>query len=220
MIERCEKDRLLKREQLWMNALQTYDDRFGYNVGMIAGTRAGVPMPLSHAERMRVMHLGKPKSAEHKARIGAGNRGKVRTEEIKVILREAATLQFASPEARARSAAAAKLRNLEGNPFKGKKHSDESRALMSERAQARWAGVPRKPRKPRVYQPKPKHLQRKRGPKPGSCRVDRRSLTADQVIAIRADRAAGMSYSELSEKYDLSVGPLHRLIKGKTYQTL
>lgn len=104
VIEFCDKAHLLHREQVWINALRTFDDDRGYNVSTITGTRRGVRQPVTAVERMRSFLKGRPKSAEHRAKIGLGNSGKVRSEATKAILRKKAADQYSTEEARAKAA--------------------------------------------------------------------------------------------------------------------
>jgi len=97
IIERCNEDRLLRREQIWMNMLQTSDSDFGYNVCPVAGTRRGVPQPMSVSTKMRALHSGRPKSAEHRARISASRKGQIKSSVHIEKLRRAATVQMADP---------------------------------------------------------------------------------------------------------------------------
>lgn len=69
VIEFCAKEDILKREQLWINALKVTSRKFGYNVCPVAGSRAGVPQPKGHAEQIRAIHKGKPKTPEHREKI-------------------------------------------------------------------------------------------------------------------------------------------------------
>ena len=45
-----------------------------------------------------------------------------------------------------------------------------------------------------------------------------RRFSNEQVVAIRNDRAAGMSWRELAEKYNADAGPIRRLTIRKTYK--
>lgn len=214
VIENCAREDLLRREQIWMNALQTCDDRFGYNICTVAGTREGVPQPITVSERMRALHRGKPKSAEHRAKIGAGNLGKKRSDKARAAIAAAVTLQMSDPERRALQA---KYGAMAKPYWKNKKLPQETVEKIRAAHQARWEGVQRKPRKS-YYKPKPADQHLKRGPKPGTPRHDRRSLTAEQVLAIHDAKKVGATYGELVEKFGLDRSSLHRLLTGKTYK--
>ena len=64
---------LLIREQYWIDHYGSFDPKNGYNICAIAGTRRGVPQPESSREASRQRFLGKPKSADHKAKISAAS---------------------------------------------------------------------------------------------------------------------------------------------------
>ena len=75
VIEHCRVEKLLKREQLWINYFRSADERFGYNIAPIAGSILGIKRPLetrkkmSEANRRRGGH-----SAETRRKIGDANR--------------------------------------------------------------------------------------------------------------------------------------------------
>jgi group I intron endonuclease len=76
-------DYQLVREQYWIDKLQAADSKYGFNTAPVAGTRRGVPQPAHMAAISRALHLGKPKSAEHRAKISAGKMGQTKsTDEI------------------------------------------------------------------------------------------------------------------------------------------
>jgi group I intron endonuclease len=104
VIEECLREELLVREQHWIDHHRTTVPLYGYNGCPVAGTREGVPQPPSVAIKMRAFHLGKPKSAEHRAKISAARKGQRKSEEHKQKLRDAANRQYADPAARASAA--------------------------------------------------------------------------------------------------------------------
>jgi group I intron endonuclease len=113
---------LLTREQHHIDRLNAADSRKGYNVCAVAGTREGVPQPASVAEKMRVVHLGKEKSHETRAKMSVAAKARPpKTEEHKQKLREAAQAQFADPAARLHQS---KMQT-------GKRHSIETKAKIS-----------------------------------------------------------------------------------------
>jgi group I intron endonuclease len=93
-------DLLIEREQYWIDQLKSASTESGYNFCPVAGTRRGSKQPPHVAEVLRLAHKGKPKSAEHRAKIGAGNAGKRRSKKTRALLSEIATKQFADPAAR------------------------------------------------------------------------------------------------------------------------
>jgi len=88
---------------------------------VIAAMRSGVidkPRPAQHCENISRANTGKRHTAETKARIGAGNRGRARTEAEKQNLR---------------------LKRLgQPGPNRGKVFSEEHRAALKRAAQLRW----------------------------------------------------------------------------------
>jgi group I intron endonuclease len=95
-------------------------------------------------EKMSRIHKGRPKSEEHKKRIGDSNRGKIVSEEARTNMSRAQKGQKKSPEfCRRRSELVSGEKNPmygkghlvagEKNPMYGKKHSDETRRKISEK---------------------------------------------------------------------------------------
>ena len=126
ILEQVEPDLLLEREQFWMDRLNAYDPRLGFNVAAVAGTRVGVPHSAETKAKMSLAGKGRPKNAEHCAKIGAANKGKVRTFEMKRHLSEI-NIKAVTPEGRLLAAEWAKL----SSGTTGKKMSPESRKKMS-----------------------------------------------------------------------------------------
>lgn len=130
LLDEVAADMLLTAEQAWIDKLNCE-----YNVCKVTGTREGVPQPASVAERLSALFTGRVKTEEHRAKIGAGNKGKVRTEEQKQKAREATLKYFAEhPEAREKN----RIRQL-GTPsaFKGRTHTEETKAIVAAKAKAR-----------------------------------------------------------------------------------
>lgn len=50
LIEYCDKDMLIEREQYWIDHYQSYKSKLGYNVSKTAGSTLGCKMPKSHIE--------------------------------------------------------------------------------------------------------------------------------------------------------------------------
>lgn len=127
--------RLLAREQYWMDELEAADPQKGFNVAPVAGTRRGVPQPPSVARKLRKFFTGVPKSAEHRAKIGAGNRGKVRTEDTKQRISKAVKKLMRTPEARAQAA----VWGAQAEGFRGHSHTEETKQALREAALKRLA---------------------------------------------------------------------------------
>lgn len=61
-IEYCEKDKLLEREQIWINYFNSNNGKFGYNLRKIPNSNLGLKFG--------------PRSEKDKLKIGLGNKGK------------------------------------------------------------------------------------------------------------------------------------------------
>ena len=212
VIEFCKKEHLLAREQIWMNAARSYDSRFGYNTSQVAGTREGVPQPITVADRLRQVHAGKPKSVEHRAKIGAANRGKVRTRATRKKISETVARSM-TPERRIKQA---EYGQLAAPAWKGKSLSDDHRSKIQAAHLARWAGVPRMPRKKRPRILIPLDQRKKTGPRKGTPRPGR-TLTPDQVRTIRAAKAAGEICRTIADRFGVGRKMINKIILRQRY---
>lgn len=125
---------LLAREQYWIDKLRAADGATGYNVAAVAGTRAGVPQPEEMKERYRQERTGIPKSVEHRRKISESQKGKVISQVQREKLRAAALRQWSDPLARE---AQSKRKTGKPSAFKGMSHTDETKAILSEKAKSR-----------------------------------------------------------------------------------
>lgn len=123
---------LLAREQAWIDRHRAEDPKRLFNVCPVAGSRAGVPQPPSVGIKMRALHLGKPKTAEHRRAIGDGQRYRRTTPEQRAHLAEVAREQWADPARREKTMAA-----MRGVPRPREAYSDVARDAFSRGAQAR-----------------------------------------------------------------------------------
>lgn len=105
LLEECSVDNCISRELCWIDVLETMDRKFGYNIAM-AGASAmfGRKHSAKSIAKMKESHKGqdnsvataaaakvtrgKPRSAAVKAKIAAGNKGKVVSEETKQKIRD------------------------------------------------------------------------------------------------------------------------------------
>ncbi len=99
LIETCDPEVLLVREQHHIDSHRSAESRYGFNGCPVAGTRKGSPQPPSVAETMRRVHTGKPKSPEHRVKIAAAHRGKPKhTEESRAKLSAITQAQMQNPD--------------------------------------------------------------------------------------------------------------------------
>lgn len=131
---------LIEREQFWIDQLKAADPSLGYNVGPVAGSRAGVPQPPEVAEANRLRWLGKAKSEAHKAKIGAAHKGRAKTEEERRKTSEAVRRRLAeNPEILLKMRQPKKSGT---NSLKGRKLSEEHKAKLREAQAASVASNP------------------------------------------------------------------------------
>ena len=140
VVEECEISNLLAVEQHWIDKLQATDNRFGYNIALIAGApMRGRKQDESTIEKRRLSRAGYRHSEETKAKIAAAHVGIGHTPEARAKISEAGKRRPKetykarpagwkhSPEAIAKIATAS--RNI----------SDETRAKLSEKTRQSWA---------------------------------------------------------------------------------
>lgn len=79
----CAKEDLIFYEQAALSLYRVAEQRRGYNVASIAGSRLGIP--ISDAVRRKIAKAlqGKTKTPEHTAKVAAANRGIKRTDEAR-----------------------------------------------------------------------------------------------------------------------------------------
>jgi group I intron endonuclease len=113
-------DDLLAREQYHIDRVNATDSRFGFNVGSVAGSRAGVRHSTEVRARLSALMLARPQevwdrmaatkrgkklgpcSAERKAKIGAANRGRIPSAETREKLAQAKRGRVLSDAVRAK----------------------------------------------------------------------------------------------------------------------
>lgn len=84
VIEHCDRELLLEREQVWIDLLCSFKRDYGYNLSPTAGSTIGVPCPLDKREKISKSLSGDkhPLYGKHlpektKARISLANKGRV-----------------------------------------------------------------------------------------------------------------------------------------------
>ncbi len=131
VIEYCEKEKLIEREQYYMDLYKACE--LGYNLSPTAGSTLGIKLSEEHISRLRdintgrkhtneallkmsKVHKGVPKSEEHKQKIGNSHRGKKLSENHKLKL---------------------------SNSHRGKKFSEETKIKMSNAHKGLLSGIPK-----------------------------------------------------------------------------
>lgn len=86
VIESCEKDDLIKREQYWLDYTKCYDNKIGYNIRTIADSNTNCKRPMSEEtkEKMRIIGRDRGSTKEFKEFISSLHKGKVASEETKL----------------------------------------------------------------------------------------------------------------------------------------
>jgi hypothetical protein len=134
LIEQASSDRLIEREQFWLDETRCYDDTVGYNICREAGPPPVVQYTAEMREAISARFKGKPKSEEHRRRIGEAHRGQKRCSEA-VQKQRAALRDYWADEANRAAQSARKKGHAAYN--KGVPLSEGTKAKLSEAAKAR-----------------------------------------------------------------------------------
>lgn len=195
-------------EQGFMDAHQSYIEDFGYNLRPKAESTLGMKMSEEVVERMRQSKIGKKQSPEHIANrmasiVSGGGLEKMRLANLgkkqspDLVAKRMATMDANGGRERGRLA------------LIGRKASPETRAKQSASLTGRKmsAEAVRKSAEARTGQSRPDI---------GQWAPEKFSMfTAEQVIAIRQDRATGMTYRAIAEKWGCNISTAHGVVNGK-----
>jgi group I intron endonuclease len=123
-------DQLLVVEQQLIDEINTE-----YNMSRVAGTREGVPQPPHVAERLSALFKGRTKTAEHRRKIGEAHKGRERSPEMREKI-AAGLREYYSEHPEVIDAQRAQ-RKGRTSTFKGKRHTEQAKAALSEIAKSR-----------------------------------------------------------------------------------
>lgn len=128
-IEECDKDKLIEREQFWIDFYDAANPLHGYNIAPIAGSSLGRHMSKETKQKIREKALGRKISDETRkkmscAHMGENNAmyGKHHTESSKERIKY---MSDGTPRSIAQSG--------KGNPFYGKHHTDSTKQAISKK---------------------------------------------------------------------------------------
>lgn len=150
ILELCKPAKILKKEQHWINSLKTTERAYGYNMALKAGKspmdgrnhseqsrlkmsqkRKGIS-PIKATEAAAKVCKGKARSEEVREKIGAAQRGNPKTEAHRLnMVQNHWSKRPDAAEIAARSA----------SKNRGRKHTMEHRAKISESNRRRWQRV-------------------------------------------------------------------------------
>jgi len=82
VLEYCEKEKLIEREQYYIDSLNCVRPN-GYNLSPTAGSSLGIKRSVETRKKQREIKLGKKFTKEHCKNISLGNKGRVFSEETK-----------------------------------------------------------------------------------------------------------------------------------------
>jgi len=119
----------VEMEQKWINDLGAHDQARGYNMCPVAGSCERRPHTEETKQKIRAAHVGRPKSAIHRARVSEGQRGRITSSATREKLSAALRGKRLSPEQIQRGVEARK----------GFRHSDETKEALRLTAKGRVA---------------------------------------------------------------------------------
>lgn len=136
ILEYCEADKILTKEQAWLDWMTPFAPNGGYNIAKIAGSQLGLVHTQITRDIISNIHKGKPKTPEHVAKVAAAMIGKSRpdlTERNKAnkgkIISEQAKLNMSLAQQGRKHPEEVKLKISQAN--KGKEKSKEHREKLS-----------------------------------------------------------------------------------------
>lgn len=71
VVTTCDPEQLIEQEQFWIDAFQTANVRFGYNISHTAGSTLGVKATDETRAKLSASHMGKHRTEEAKAKTAA-----------------------------------------------------------------------------------------------------------------------------------------------------
>lgn len=106
VLEYCDKEKLIEKEQYWLDLTQCYDKIYGYNINKIANSRLGIKhteetklkfknriISIEQKERLRNIRLGTISTLETRAKQSASLKGKMTAEHKAILIASAKTPQ-------------------------------------------------------------------------------------------------------------------------------
>lgn len=130
VLEICDKEKLIEREQYWLDKTQCYKRYSGYNICIVSQSPLGIKRSKETRAKMSAWQIGRKMSDEAKKKIGDANRGRKHTKEELEKMRIVSTGRIQTEETKA------KRRGRKHTPealakMRGLKRSPETRLKMS-----------------------------------------------------------------------------------------
>jgi len=120
-----DREKLIHREQYWIDKFTSYDEEYGFNTAPSADGTAGISPSWETRQKMSKAGKGRKFTEEHKKRIGLANKGKKRIPEMIARMKDYLTGRKLSEEHKA------KIRESCKGINKGVVRSPETRAKLS-----------------------------------------------------------------------------------------
>jgi group I intron endonuclease len=144
VVERCNMAELLFREQVWLERLRPFDRTIGYNIALVAGSRAGLRATVETRAKMSAAKKGVPQRPEVIAKQSATRKAQCSTPEFRAAASALHRGKTVSDVTRQRQSEAQKRRA----PFSAEHRSRLSQAgmgrVVSAETRKKLTGRPRK----------------------------------------------------------------------------
>lgn len=198
-IVQCKED-LLTREKYWIDSLNCYNDKFGYNIAL----QAGAPMAGRTQTEEANRKTGTASRDWHKK-----NKGTPKYEAYLNNLSNSLIGHPVSDKTKAKIGEKAKLRTGENNPFYGKTHSKETRNRLSKQRK----GVIRSKEANKKTSETLKSKKANQGSSNGSAK-----LTEADVIQIKRRLSYGDKTVSIANDYGVSKSTVGFIKQGVTWK--
>ena len=127
ILECCEKEKLIEREQYWIDQTRCYEKEIGYNVRKVAESNFGIEWSIETKNRMAKSQTGRKHSIETRAKMSVSQTGRIVTDKMKLI--QSITHKGNTYRLGKTSSEESKIKNRLSHL--GKKASEETKAKMS-----------------------------------------------------------------------------------------
>lgn len=94
ILEICDKNKLVEREQHWIDATNCCDPEIGYNIKITANSNAGLKFSDAHKAKMSAWQIGRQLSNETKEKISNTLKGRKLPEETRIKMSISRRKQF------------------------------------------------------------------------------------------------------------------------------
>ncbi|WP_379354881.1 MULTISPECIES: NUMOD3 domain-containing DNA-binding protein [unclassified Paenibacillus] len=209
------QDKLIEREQHWLDKLSSYNQLVGYNLASKAGSRLGVRWTNEQKLKLSAKRKGRKHSEETKMKIGKAHMGK--------------KMKYSEEELRRRMESLSKTKWFLGKTHteetkqklrkkqQGKRHSEETKVMMSISRTGKKASAETKEKLSKAKK-NPSEETRKRLSKANKGSKNPRAiLNADKVIIIKRMLHDGITQQVIADQFGVSRATIGNINTGNSW---